>query len=380
MKILWCGPCPSDKAIKVKPEVNLAAAKWSRGLLSGLAEEGHEIVAIDACPNRCWPGGRTFWQSGARDLFWDRFPCERISYLNCPFLKDKWLTFAYGKATRRLLSHDSFDIVLCYNSLHPQSVATMRAAAGVGVKSVPIILDGRDPREDNWSKILNDNRFASGVVFLSKWAQMHYPDMKVPVFHLDGGADRWNGREPDQSSGVKKVVYTGALDRWRGFDFIQKVIRKFKDPSVRFMFCGKYGVEAQSFFKSDARIENCGLVSKHELVRICNEADVFLNVREPSLGYSILNFPSKMTQYLSFGRPVVSLWVDSLDSVYKDYLQIPRGIEVDDFVQTLKSTLAWNDERRMEYYVRAKEWFSKEKLWRVQARRLSEWLRTEVGR
>lgn len=395
MKILYCGPFISAQALKEKRAVNQAAAKWSRELLSALSKTA-EVNVISHCPEQRWPAGRVFWQDDDAKWFNDFLPCERIAYPNVVGLKDAYLSMAYRRAARRLLQKKKYDAYICYNTLHPYHVAAMEEARRAGVKCVPIILDGDDPRKDNWGWIKRTTRVADGIVFLSWWMRENCP-VAVPKHHMDGGADGWRGGdrlEPGVESGrvgewvrggaeaeglVKRegekwLVHTGALDKWRGLGFMADVIKSCRRTDVRFVFCGKCDkVEMKRLLGDDPRVEVKGFVSDNELNEICRKADVFLNVRDPEEGDNILNYPSKVPQYLAWGKPVVSTWIDSFSPDYRNILSVcdntPEG-----FVRILDEVLAWDDKNRSQAYRTVKEWFMNNKSWDVQVANLLKFI------
>ena len=389
MKILWVGPFFSDVALQSKKAANQAAAKWSRGLLRGLERIGCEIRVIDHVPNQRWPKGNVFWQDNDKKWFLDWYPCERVSYLNVCGVKQKWLKWCYVRAAKRIFRDWCPDVVLCYNSLHSFNVAVMEVASRQGIRCVPIILDGDDPRRDNWRKLLRDNRFADGVVFLSWWMYKNYPRQEMPLFHMDGGADMFKGTLPPlanvqslttidyRSTHVPYVlVHTGALDYWRGLDFMKEVVRICKRTDVRFVLCGKCDRDRMwAEFDNDRRVEVKGFVSDAEVDEIWRMADVFLNVRTPGLGGNLVNYPSKIPNYLSWGKPVVSTWNDSFSPEYRSLLEVtddtPEG-----FVRVLDEVLSWNNECRRAKYAQIRSWFVEWKSWSRQTERLVTWLRS----
>lgn len=383
MKILWCGPFFSDLALHEKRAPNQAAAKWSRGLLKAINALGCEIRAVDHCPEQRWPKGSVVWQNADAKWFLDWFPCERVAYCNVIGIKDVWLAWSYARCIEKLCHDWRPDIILCYNSLHPFCVSAMATAARFGVKCVPIILDGDDPRVDNWRRLLLDNRHADGVVFLSWWMYKNYFDNRRPLFHMDGGADGFKGVPPQASlkerqNETKTIVHTGALDYWRGLRFMREVIRKCVRQDVRFVFCGKCDRKAMwREFDNDPRVEIKGFVSETEVEAICRTADVFLNVREPSVGDNLVNYPSKIPSYLCWGRPVVSTWIDSFSPDYRDVLEVcdntPQG-----FVMVLDRVLDWSDGQKFDKFEKIKCWFGERKSWSKQARRLLDWLKDDV--
>jgi len=373
MKILWVGPFFSDFALATRREVNQAASKWSRGLLSALSHcPETEIRVLSSCSAQRWPRGKVVWQDANRKWFLDWFPCEGVGYCNVAGIKATCLKRAYAARARKLFKTWRPDIVLCYNSLHAEHVAVMREAARLGIKSVPIILDGDDPREDNWKWLLRGNRYASGIVFLSYWVAQNYPNQSIPILHMDGGADGFKGAPPLPTTTTKtyNLVHTGALDYWRGLDFMRRVIKCCKRQDVRFVFCGKCDkAKMWAAFDNDPRVEIKGFLSNEEVDSVCRSADVFLNVREPSVGDNILNYPSKVPNYLAYGKPVVSTWIDSFSPDYRDILDVCDNTP-DGFVHMLDRVLTRTDEQRGCQYNRIKTWFCNCKSWAAQARRL----------
>ena len=378
LKILWCGPFFSDVALREKRAPNQAAAKWSRGLLRGLQHNGCEIRVVDHCPEQRWPKGSVLWQGNAKIWFLDWYPCERISYLNVWGIKEHWLDWQYARAARRLFCEWRPDVVLCYNSLHSFNVAVMKVAHARGIKCVPIILDGDDPRRDNWKKLLHDNRFADGVVFLSWWLYKNYPMQNMPLLHMDGGADAFKGVPPLAHERGKPfmLVHTGALDYWRGLDFMKGVVKACKRQDVRFVFCGKCNREQRwAEFNNDPRVEVKGFLPDDEVDSLCRSADVLLSVREPKVGDNVVNYPSKIPNYLAWGRPIVSTWVPSLAPEYRDILEVSDDIP-EGFANKIDEVLSWSDDKRLDKYSQIKDWFVSRKSWDGQAARLLEFVRS----
>ena len=377
MKILWVGPFFGQKAIQDKRAPNLAAMKWSAGLLRGLASCGCELRVIDHCTEQRWPAGKVFWQDGNPKWFQDWLPCVSIPYLNVMGVKDWWLSLAYARATKRVVGEWRPDVLLAYNSLHAFNVAAMRVATKMGVTCIPIILDGDDPRRDCWRKLLRDNRFADGVVFLSWWMYKNYPKQGIPLLHMDGGADAFKGDPPSAHESGKPfmLVHTGALDYWRGLEFMKKVVRVCKRQDVRFVLCGKCDKEKMwTEFGNDPRMEVKGLVSETEMDMICRDADVFLSVRTPGLGDNIVNYPSKIPNYLSWGKPIVSTWNDSFSPDYRSVLEVsddtPEG-----FAALIDKVLTWDADAKQKKFRTIRTWFEDRKSWGRQSMRLVEWLK-----
>lgn len=375
MNILWCGPYLSDKALREKRAPNLAASKWSCGLLSALRMQGVRLTVISHCPEQLWPKGRIFWQNSSPEWFQSNDECMRIGYPNWPIVRERYLDSRYAHMARKIFESRKIDAVVCYNSLNSFHVAVMKVAHELGIPAVPIILDGDDPRQDDWDRILKETRFADGVIFLSWWAAQNYPARnRCPVLHMDGGADDWNGGETlfgKDDKGIFQLVYTGALDTWRGLRIMRDIVKECTRRDVRFVLCGKYDREKMwAEFGCDERVDVRGFVAEDELRSICIRADLFLNVRDPQVSENIVNYPSKLPQYLSWGHPVISTWIDSLSPDYRGILQLPSDDSGAAFAEKINEVLGWNFEQRTMYFDKLKSWFKERKTWIVQAKRL----------
>lgn len=383
MRILWSGPYYSDYALKMKTTPAPSELRWSVGLMSAVNKIA-EVEVVNHVPEQRWPKGRVIWQSGDAKWFRDDLPVSRIGYLNVVGLKDACLCQAYARNVRRMLKQGRFNVFMCYNSLHPYHVAAMREAKKLGVKVVPIILDGNDPRGDNWQKLTRDNRYADGVVFLSYWAYENYPGMvdggrgRPPVLQLDGGENEWRGGVCCSSHDVQSsftVVHTGALDKWRGLRVMQKLLKVFDRRDVRFVFCGKCDrVKRLAELGNDSRIEVKGFVSEEEMNEICRCADAFISVRDPEVGDNVLNYPSKIPYCLSWGKPVVSTWVESFSPDYRDVLVVPMENDAVGIAKKLNEIVSWTDEQRSKHFELQRRWFESRKTWAIQAHRLVEFL------
>lgn len=379
LRILYLGPCNSDLALQGDHAASLSATKWSRGLLHALRDMA-DIVVVTHIVERCWPKGRFLWGSADSALYDSSMEVHPIGYPTLPFIGDFWLTASYVSKVRKMVSEHKVDVVLCYNCMQPYHIAAMREAQRLGVPTVPIILDGDDPRPDNWGKLLEETRYASGIAMLSWWIYEKFPT-SCPKLHLDGGADGWKGGQMLQprKEGPFRVVYTGALARWSGADFLLDIVEKCNRPDVRFIVCGKVEPGEADALSQCPNVELRGYVSERELQEICEDADAFLNIRDPRLGDNILNYPSKLPQYMAYGKPVVSNRLSSLAPDYDRLLFVDDSSSPEGFLAKLDDALAETEHARLQRFTDIHNWFVSKKTWQVQAARLLEFLKGLAG-
>lgn len=378
MRILWIGPFYSDWSLCNKRSVNLAAVRWTRGLLTGLRNCGAEIFVVSHCPEQSWPHGPVVWQDAAEKYFDDSCTGSYISYPNIKHIRDIYLADRYAQRTRDMIKRYKIDVVLTYNCMHRWCVAAAKSARERNVPVCQILLDGDDPRTDQWRAFNEQTRYASGIVFLSYWAYRNFNRIGVSKLHMDGGSDQFVDNEPrDINRTCRSIVYTGALDKWRGLDFLRGVVSKLKRDDVVINLCGNFDVaEIGKVFGEDKRVRIKGLLDTSCLDLVCREADLFINVRDPGIGQNIINYPSKIPQYLRYGRPVVSTWLESFSPDYRGVLSVVDNNDDVSFVRKINDVLSMTHTALLAKYHEIKRWYECNKLWDVQAEHTLDFMRT----
>ena len=390
MNILYIGPNDSEWAQMNRP-VSLAAAKWSRGFLRALSKVAN-VTALCHTYEIAWPKGKVFWRGYDERLYPKGWACESVSYPVLKFIREWWWRLAYSAKARQIIKEKSIDIVLIYNCNESWQVPVLRSIKTMfsNVKVVPIILDGDDPRKDNWGWMRRASNYSDAFIAMSWWVYQNIPaNTGKPSYHFDGGSDGWRGEEnwrrcrSGSGGEIEKVlVHTGALDQWRGLGFMVDVVNTItsRRNDVKFIFCGKSSEMAlREVFGKNPYVLLPGFVSEEEMARICNSADVLLNVRDPKHPDNILNYPSKLPHYLSFGRPVVSTRLQSLSPDYGEVVNFAEDDNVESYVAKVEELLSWELERKTTEYFKIKAWFESRKSWDVMISGLVVWLESVMG-
>ena len=379
MNVLFIGPCSSEWALRHAP-VSLAATKWSEGFLRGLQNEAN-VVVLTHSAERAWPIGRKIWRGYDARLFPDWVDCRAISYPPLKFIRELWLGMAYRTKVVDVIRERSIDVVFFYNCDARWQVSTMRrikTCFGGEVKVVPIILDGKDPNQGGWGWVKRAAHWSDAMVAMSVWLHERLPTVcGRPSYRLDSGADTWHGVPPVSSSGEKVLVHTGSLDEMRGLDLMKGIVNHYAESNVRFVFCGKETeMLLKHVFGDNPKVSLPGCVSADEMDRLCNGADVLLNVRDPNHPDNTVGFPSKISRYLSYGRPVVSTRLQSLGVEYDEVIHFSEDNSVEAYCSLVDRLLALTDQERNEEYARLHDWFETHKRWDVLTHGLLAWIKT----
>ena len=400
MNILYIGPNESEWAQHHCPG-SLAGAKWSRGFQTALAKVCN-LITLSHTYMYPWPKGRKIWVDYDERCYPQEWKCVSIQYPALRYIRELWWMAMYPLKAWRIIRERKIDAVVFYNCCEPWQRWTMRAIKWKFPRLLifPIVLDGRDPIRDNWAWLSRAARYADGFIPLSWWMYENIP-RHLPVtnvYHMDSGADGWRGVrmwKRDASGGEDinsspasslvhsyKLVHTGALDQWRGLDFMIDIVKQLtaKRRDVKFVFCGKTSEqELKRIFGNNPYVELPGFVPEKEMEKICNSADVLLNVRNPDHPDNILNYPSKLPHYLSFGRPVVSTCLASLSPDYAQVVEFPDDGTVDAYIRKVEEVLMWDDNKKERKYDEIKEWFEKRKRWDILVEGLVAWIGAKLN-
>jgi glycosyltransferase involved in cell wall biosynthesis len=128
----------------------------------------------------------------------------------------------------------------------------------------------------------------------------------------------------------------------------------------------------------DSRIKFFGLVTEQVLTKLYQDAHVFINPRPSSLAASKHNFPSKILQYLSYGKPVISTWTDGLSPNYRDVLIVIEEESPTYLAKVIEQVSCWDIQKYQEVRRRIKDFMTREKLWNLQAQNALDWLNEKI--
>lgn len=349
MEWWWMGPGPASLP---GGAASPAALRWQRGLIGALRDLGEEIRLQAVGAYRAWPRGPSL-------------PADSgVGYLNLPFAREVFLA---GSLWLRTAGAPRNRMLVTYNARPAFAVMGLRWRAQGGCW-LAIVADNPERRSERW---IHDAavRQATGVVFLS-WNR--YSTWKYGrALHLDGGVERSVKCSGPQSH--KAIMYCGALSKYGGVELLIAAFRQVRSSGAELWLCGHGGSgEVEEACKSDRRISFFGKVDDERLRELSTRAAVFVNPRPPGLQASDDNFPSKVLEYMSYGKPIVSTWTRGLAPEYREILLI---------TQENPRAMATAIERALEIDPGSREvlrektaGFIEKRLWSAQARRLRDFV------
>ena len=263
----------------------------------------------------------------------------RIKTISC-FLIWPWtdpiVTLKIKNKVNQLLKYQEYDYVLAvYMPLSSLIVANYVKQHHKSIKYIAYFLDSlsggylpnllNNERYENklvkWEKRLIRN--ADNIVFMKSSESFHRQlyrntEFESRITYLD--LPMLVEREALQTykSTTKVLLYVGSLAASiRSPEYILKVFSLIDDPDLEFQFVGDSASEIlNEYAKEDKRIKVIGKCAHEEALAYEKKADILINLgnKNPNLA------PSKVFEYLSFGKKIVSTYsIDSDTSI--QYLQ-----------------------------------------------------------
>lgn len=371
--IVWIGGIFDESTILKSKAVSPAANHWQKCLINGLEEQGLSVITLGHLYEPMFPKGRLRVKSSDATLD-NSMRGELISYWNLPLIKDKLLTKSYINELNALCKKRGKPVaVLVYNAYSYCVDIGLYAQKCLGISTVCIVADGLE-------KDIQLAKLSNGVVFLS-WGA-YQKSSQHSKLHLDGGIEKINWSEYLISETTKnrnlKILYTGGTSAHGGIDFLLHSFSNVRYQNIELWICGKGSFrQLEQLSQQDSRIKCFGLVSEKRLEELYQQADVFVNPRPSSLDINKFNFPSKIFQYLSYGKPIISTWTDGLSPDYRDLLIVIDELNTLSLNQAIEDIIQWSDVDKQNLKNKIKKFVQEKKLWKNQARKMYDWLMQE---
>tara|TARA_B110000196_G_scaffold319212_1_gene336573 strand:- start:11483 stop:12691 length:1209 start_codon:yes stop_codon:yes gene_type:complete len=182
----------------------------------------------------------------------------------------------------------------------------------------------------------------AGAVVLSKHLALDFMPGKpylVVESILNDYADSEINKKP--ILGIKKIVYTGSVNKKYGIPEILKAIESIARIDFEFHIYGSgdYQLEVERFCEKDSRVFFHGFVIQDEIANILSEADFLINIRSSSDGFVKYSFPSKITEYMASGTPVIATMLPGMPSAYENLIINVKSNQVAELALILNESL-----------------------------------------
>jgi glycosyltransferase involved in cell wall biosynthesis len=376
--ILWIGGIFDERTVLQSPALSPAANAWQKGFVGSLVKKGISVEVLGHLWAPLWPKGRLIIRQNSFGSF---FPSHHIKYVNIPVLRNVSLYANYKSAIIRLIEDKGAPVLCVSYNLYPFSALLGHyIQRTLNIPFVPIVADG--PLGDMFFSRMHDQLLNSysGNVFLSWSYYSHFLERK-PSLHLDGGVNSLifeSAGMTDECIKGKIILYAGSLGKHGGIDNLLQAFLRVKNPELRLWICGKgSNSNIDIAVRLDNRIKFWGLVGEDKLSELMREAWIFINPRSLAFEANSRNFPSKILTYLTYGKPIISIWSQGMSPEYRDALIIIENDSPIALQQVIEKVASWDASEYSAWCDKSKS-LASSKLWSDQAQRFIDWAYSAV--
>ncbi|RIO11671.1 glycosyltransferase [Mammaliicoccus sciuri] len=211
-----------------------------------------------------------------------------------------------------------------------------------------------------------------GFIFLTKYMDKKINKKNKPSLIIESVInDKYIN---DKNIKSNSIVYTGTLNYKYGINNLLNAFTNIKRDDISLIICGdgEAKLSIQERAKKDSRIIFKGLLTKDEIVKIQKNAKILINPRENNEEYTKYSFPSKLTEYLISGTPVICYKLDGIPDEYEEILHYCDYLGLE---ETIKGLIDYDDEYLSNYHNRLKNFIKEHKSVELYNRKINAFMK-----
>jgi glycosyltransferase involved in cell wall biosynthesis len=284
------------------------------------------------------------------------------------------------------------DAILMYNTNLGYAVPAYLLAKLWNVPVVPLSADLGEP--GSWSF---RNAFREAQIRLEVWLLRRATGLIVfstltvkdlglcqPWLKIDPGIDPASfsvSPMPLMAPKEKIVMFSGTLIEASGIRVLLDAFSLLSGEEYKLWITGRGDLQqvVESSAQIDSRISYYGFVDRDTLMQLYMQATVLVNPRPSVLREHRYNFPSKLTEYLAVGRPVITTATSDVAQEYSNLTFLLHNDSPETLARLIQEVCSMPVEILRAYGKRAQEFVVEHKSWDVQARKVSEFLQSTAA-
>jgi len=318
-----------------------------------------------------------------------------VSFLNLPYINRLSKGFSMRKEALKWAKRQKNDIqifVYCAHSPFLMAAVAVKkkypsAKLCVMIGDLPQYMDGsmsafkKFLKKIDYELINKYLNYADSLVFSNKAASKVIQGSSKNIAMVEGVAGKTSVDLCSLSGNKKILLYSGALGVNCGIQELLDIFMRTKGDDYELWFTGKGVMEGKisEASQNDARIRYIGyLDTQEELHDIQRKATAFASVRPPDNLFSKYSFPSKIMEYLPYGRPILAFKSEGIPDEYDDFLTYMNFFDYNMAAKTVSAALE-TEHIELEEKKQAIELFLQSKNKKAQAKKILELFRNFDG-
>lgn len=401
MKILYIGTVSenqeyekilAESRVKASSAPHVFETTLAKGMIeNGIGEEDIEFLAFPMIA--AFPGSKKLCWGARKQRLLDKYSLTWIPAVNIHGLK----MFSQRQSSKKMIKrwlNENREIedkcVLMYSIYQPVASNVISLCRKYGCKCYAFVPDL--PKHMYLSKSGIRGMLAAryvkkavkiqgnfdGYIYLTE-AMRDEISPEKPYIVVEGIADR---AITEVKAGERKknvIMYAGALSKRYGFPNLVKAFSMLEgDYELHIYGYGDYVPDLEAHSKNDPRIKYFGRVSRDEILVKEKEASLLINVRNSDDEFTKYSFPSKTMEYMLSGTPLLTTKLPGIPEEYFEHCIGLQNNEPSEIKVAIEEFFALEEVERRGIGASAAEFISTEKNQSVQAKRVLDFLRSEL--
>lgn len=368
MHILFVGKCSPTHTInaiiqKTGKNPGIQIVKFSRLILEGFVHNNNKVNVISNIITEQAIFSRHH-EECFEDIQYTYLPTIQVPIL-CQLF---YILSSFIYTIKWALRTKGDKIILCDIFANSSSKGSVAAAKLLNIPKCMMLTDmiappvtiAKDTSKWWWNTFFkmrvrsqhNSIKQYDGFVFLTQYMNNKYNPLQKPYIVMEGSVDYKFKSQPILPTHASRVVmYAGAVEAEYGFDTLLKAFMELpiKDVKLHIYGDGKFIKQLLAYQEQDARIKYMGVVSNEEIIQAEQQATILVNPRLSNQELVKYSFPSKTTEYMLSGTPVLTTKLCGIPEEYYPHLYTFDEESVEGFKNKLLETLSLtNDELRQK--------------------------------
>ena len=391
MSLLFISSLVPDSSKYHNPAFTRSGQNVMKGIADALGKET-SVELISCLPLPSFPNG-PLWVRSSSDKNDDGQVIHFLPTINIIFLKNIIWGFSaliYILRWAKLHKDEPLNI-LVYNIYLPIISLVYRAARISKSKIYAILYDlGVPPAHLNLGrlKMFGYRQFEriayrfiprlNGRIVINEKIVDEYAPGKDYLL-IDGGINKDVIKKlfPLAVSKYRTVTYVlaGMLWEQNGTKLLLDTLKLKPDLDIRVIFAGG-GIDVPKIIealKYDKRIEYVGMLNMEDLFKIYEKADVLLNLRIEE--ENDMHFPSKLLEYMSMGKWVLSTPIAHSERDYAQYLDFLYDLTPEALAIKMEEIATHSKEFLYEAGIKTRHFILENRTWEKRTREILEYIK-----
>ena len=385
-KYLFIGNIIPGDDINPKVDVQKATYLAQKGIMDALSSQTDCLTVLSYPQYPSYSKSHIIWSKGDKQKM-GKMEVIRIATFNLPFLRIIFrnLIFLYYIISWCIANKNYQKHIIQYNVSSPALFVTLVGHLFKKTDISAFLYDlGMPPSSYNYSwakrmvfKIIDIhakyliNKLDYVYVITSSVAADYAKKTKSLL--IDGGIseDVLNRLPLNDNRDKSKTVLliAGNLTESNGVDLLLDTSQILCDKDIEFWFAGKGDsvVKINSYAEKDKRIRYMGYLTTEQLFDLYSKCDVLLNLRNMPEDEGRYLFPSKLLEYMSSGRLVISTDIAHVREQYGNYCEV---IDSPTAKTLAKKIMSIRENKDNDKALRSQEYMLKTHTWDAQINKI----------